>query len=211
MDIASIRKEYTLKSLEIKDVNKHPFTQFHHWFQEAVNAKVLEVNAMTLSTLSLDAYPNARIVLLKELDYGFVFFTNYESEKGRELLHTPKAALTFYWGELERQVRVIGDVEVISEEQSDKYFTSRPIGSQIGAWASPQSEKINSREILENRIEELKKEFEHKPLKRPPHWGGFRVIPNKIEFWQGRPSRLHDRILYELNQEGTWTISRLAP
>ncbi|TFV97657.1 pyridoxamine 5'-phosphate oxidase [Algoriphagus kandeliae] len=211
MDIASIRKEYTLKSLEIKDVNEHPFTQFHNWFQEAVSSKVLEVNAMTLSTFGTDGYPNARIVLLKELDYGFVFFTNYKSEKGRELLQSPKAALTFYWGELERQVRVVGDVEVISDEQSDEYFTSRPVGSQIGAWASPQSEKINSREFLEKQLENFKKEFESKPLTRPPHWGGFRVIPNKIEFWQGRPSRLHDRILYEINEEGTWTISRLAP
>ncbi|MCS5489451.1 pyridoxamine 5'-phosphate oxidase [Algoriphagus limi] len=210
MDIASIRKEYTLKSLEIKDVKEHPFTQFHIWFQEAVDSKVLEVNAMTLSTIGLDGYPNGRVVLLKELDYGFVFFTNYKSEKGRELLQSPKAALTFYWGELERQVRVRGDVEVISEKQSDEYFTSRPIGSQIGAWASPQSEKIN-RDFLEKRLENYKKEFETKPLTRPPHWGGFRIIPNQIEFWQGRPSRLHDRILYELNGEGTWTISRLAP
>lgn len=211
MDISSIRKDYTLKSLDISDVNDSPFEQFHQWLREAISAEVLEVNAMTLSTLHADGYPNGRVVLLKELDYGFVFFSNYKSEKGQELENHPKASLTFFWPELERQVRVMGTVEKISESQSDEYFLSRPRGSQIGAWASPQSHKINSREVLEERLKEMNLRFEDEKLVRPPHWGGYRVLPHKIEFWQGRPSRLHDRILYEKNEAGAWTISRLAP
>ncbi|MCR9084800.1 MAG: pyridoxamine 5'-phosphate oxidase [Cyclobacteriaceae bacterium] len=211
MDISSIRKDYTLKSLDISDVNDSPFEQFHQWLREAISAEVLEVNAMTLSTLHADGYPNGRVVLLKELDYGFVFFSNYQSEKGQELENHPKASLTFFWPELERQVRVMGTVEKISESQSDEYFLSRPRGSQIGAWASPQSHKINSREVLEERLKEMQLRFEEEKLIRPPHWGGFRVLPHKIEFWQGRPSRLHDRILYEKNEAGAWTISILAP
>jgi pyridoxamine-phosphate oxidase len=211
MDISSIRKDYTLKSLDISDVNDSPFEQFHQWLREAISAEVLEVNAMTLSTLHADGYPNGRIVLLKELDYGFVFFSNYQSEKGQELENHPKASLTFFWPELERQVRIMGTVEKISESQSDEYFLSRPRGSQIGAWASPQSHKINSREVLEERLKEMQLRFEEEKLIRPPHWGGYRVLPHKIEFWQGRPSRLHDRILYEKNEAGAWTISRLAP
>lgn len=211
MDISSIRKDYTLKSLEISDVKDNPFEQFHIWFQEAVKAEVLEVNAMTLSTLHPDGYPNGRIVLLKELDYGFVFFSNYESEKGRELAENPKASLTFFWGELERQVRVMGQVEKINSAQSDEYFLSRPKGSQIGAWASPQSNKISSRDVLEERLSEMNSRFSKEELVRPPHWGGYRVLPHRIEFWQGRPSRLHDRIFFEKNESGNWTISRLAP
>jgi len=211
MDISSIRKDYTLKSLDISDVNNSPFEQFHQWLREAISAEALEVNAMTLSTLHADGYPNGRVVLLKELDYGFVFFSNYQSEKGQELENHPKASLTFFWPELERQVRVMGTVEKISESQSDEYFLSRPKGSQIGAWASPQSHKIRSREMLEERLKEMQLRFEEEKLVRPPHWGGYRVLPHKIEFWQGRPSRLHDRILYEKNEAGAWTISRLAP
>jgi len=188
-----------------------PFEQFHQWLREAISAEALEVNAMTLSTLHADGYPNGRVVLLKELDYGFVFFSNYQSEKGQELENHPKASLTFFWPELERQVRVMGTVEKISESQSDEYFLSRPKGSQIGAWASPQSHKIRSREVLEERLKEMQLRFEEEKLVRPPHWGGYRVLPHKIEFWQGRPSRLHDRILYEKNEAGAWTISRLAP
>jgi len=211
MDILSIRKDYTLKSLDISDVNNSPFEQFHQWLREAISAEALEVNAMTLSTLHADGYPNGRVVLLKELDYGFVFFSNYQSEKGQELENHPKASLTFFWPELERQVRVMGTVEKISQSQSDEYFLSRPKGSQIGAWASPQSHKIRSREVLEERLKEMQLRFEEEKLVRPPHWGGYRVLPHKIEFWQGRPSRLHDRILYEKNEAGAWTISRLAP
>jgi pyridoxamine 5'-phosphate oxidase len=210
MNISAIRKDYALKTLEISDVNKNPFEQFHIWLQEAINSEALEVNAMTLSTLGLDGFPNGRIVLLKDIDSGFVFFTNYESEKGKELENSPKASLTFFWPELERQVRVNGLVEKVSNEESDDYFFSRPLGSQIGAWASPQSKKIPSRELLEEMKLDVEKEFSNKPIQRPPHWGGFRLIPNKIEFWQGRPSRLHDRLIFESN-EGSWEISRLAP
>ncbi|MDG1278694.1 MAG: pyridoxamine 5'-phosphate oxidase [Algoriphagus sp.] len=210
MNISAIRKDYALKTLEISNINKNPFEQFHIWLQEAIKSEALEVNAMTLSTLGLDGFPNGRIVLLKGIDSGFVFFTNYESQKGKELENSPKASLTFFWPELERQVRVNGFVEKISNEESDEYFFSRPLGSQIGAWASPQSKKIPSRELLEQMKLDVEKEFSNKPIQRPPHWGGFRLIPNKIEFWQGRPSRLHDRLIFELNNE-SWEISRLAP
>jgi len=210
MNISAIRKDYALKSLEISNISKNPFEQFHIWLQEAINSKALEVNAMTLSTLGLDGFPNGRIVLLKGIDSGFVFFTNYESQKGKELENSPKASLTFFWPELERQVRVNGTVEKISSEESDEYFFSRPLGSQIGAWASPQSKKIPSRELLEQMKLDVEKEFSNKTIQRPPHWGGFRLTPNKIEFWQGRPSRLHDRLIFELNKE-SWEISRLAP
>ncbi len=211
MDIASIRKDYSLKSLEINDVDDNPLTQFHKWLKEAVNAEVLEVNAMTLSTISAEGFPNGRIVLLKELDEGFVFFTNYLSEKGQELTKNPNASLTFFWPELERQVRVNGRVSKVSAEESDSYFFSRPIGSQIGAWASPQSQVIESRQILEDNIKELQNRFESEKISRPPHWGGFRLTPTQIEFWQGRPSRLHDRISYNKNPEGAWIRERLAP
>ncbi|WP_075352631.1 pyridoxamine 5'-phosphate oxidase [Algoriphagus marinus] len=210
MNISAIRKDYALKTLEISNINENPFEQFHVWLQEAIKSEALEVNAMTLSTLGLDGFPNGRIVLLKGIDSGFVFFTNYESQKGKELENSPKASLTFFWPELERQVRVNGLVEKISSEESDEYFFSRPLGSQIGAWASPQSKKISSRELLEQMKLDVEKEFSNKPIHRPPHWGGFRLIPNKIEFWQGRPSRLHDRLIFELNNE-SWEISRLAP
>ncbi|SDC81320.1 Pyridoxamine 5'-phosphate oxidase [Algoriphagus faecimaris] len=210
MNIASIRKEYSLRSLEIEDVLNDPLSQFRNWMKEAMKSEVLEVNAMTLSTLSLDGFPNARIVLLKEVDHGFVFFTNYESEKGQELSKNPFAALTFFWAELERQVRVTGKVERISGKESDDYFFSRPVGSQIGAWTSPQSQKIGSREVLDQRLKETETRFASEQISRPPFWGGFRLIPNKVEFWQGRPSRLHDRILYEA-KETDWQISRLAP
>lgn len=210
MNISAIRKDYSFKTLEISNINKNPFTQFNIWLQEAINSEALEVNAMTLSTLGLDGFPNGRIVLLKGIDSGFVFFTNYESQKGKELDNSPKASLTFFWPELERQVRVNGLVEKISSDESDEYFFSRPIDSQIGAWASPQSKKIASREFLEQMKLDVEKGFSNKPIKRPPHWGGFRLSPNKIEFWQGRPSRLHDRLIFEKNKE-SWEISRLAP
>ncbi len=210
MNISSIRKEYSLKTLEFSEVRDNPFDQFHIWLQEAIKSEALEVNAMTLSTLGLDGFPNGRIVLLKELDSGFVFFTNYESEKGKELENSPKAALTFFWAELERQVRIQGTIEKISETESDAYFFSRPLGSQIGAWTSPQSKKINSREALDQMQSQVEEEFEHKAMRRPPHWGGYRLTPVKVEFWQGRPSRLHDRIVYEKSEQG-WQLFRLAP
>lgn len=211
MNLSEIRKEYTLKSLDIKDVSLDPLRQFSHWFQEAVDAEALEVNAMCLSTLGINGYPNGRIVLLKEVDHGFVFFTNYESEKGQELAALPKASLTFFWAELERQVRVSGDLEKISSAESDAYFFSRPLGSQIGAWTSPQSKAIPDREFLEKRLQEMEQRFSEEKLSRPPHWGGYRLNPIQIEFWQGRPSRLHDRIRYEKSESENWIISRLAP
>lgn len=211
MRLADIRKDYTLKSLEIKDVSLDPLRQFKLWMDEAIDSEALEVNAMCLSTLGLDGFPNGRIVLLKELDHGFVFFTNYESEKGNELNSNPKASITFFWAEIERQVRVIGEVAKISEEESDEYFFSRPFGSQIGAWASPQSREISGREVIEANQRVIEEKFTPTTMVRPPHWGGYRLVPHRMEFWQGRPSRLHDRICYTKEAKGDWKISRLAP
>jgi pyridoxamine 5'-phosphate oxidase len=210
MEISSIRKEYTLKSLDSKELNFDPIAQFKIWLQEALASEVLELNAMTLSTIGLDGSPNGRIVLLKEVDHGFVFFTNYQSEKGKELEISGKASLTFFWAELERQVRIKGVVSKIAESESDEYFFSRPIGSQIGAWTSPQSQKIESREILDQRQQEVEMRFQKEPMIRPAHWGGYRLIPSSVEFWQGRPSRLHDRICYKIGNDG-WSMDRLAP
>jgi pyridoxamine 5'-phosphate oxidase len=211
MILANIRKDYSLKSLEIQDVASEPLQQFRHWMEEAIQAEALEVNAMCLSTISKDGFPNSRIVLLKELDEGFVFFTNYESSKGKELAASPKASLTFFWPEIERQVRVVGTIGKISEKESDTYFFSRPISSQIGAWASPQSQEIPDRTVIENSQKRLEEEFKLNPIQRPAHWGGYRLIPHRIEFWQGRPSRLHDRISYELEGGTNWKKVRLAP
>ncbi|WP_111669800.1 pyridoxamine 5'-phosphate oxidase [Algoriphagus litoralis] len=211
MKLADIRKEYTIKSLDLNDVSSDPFQQFRVWLNEAMDSDVPEVNAMCLSTMGLNGFPNGRIVLLKEMDHGFVFFTNYESEKGQEIQALPKGSLTFFWPELERQVRIMGSLEKVSELESDTYFHSRPIGSQIGAWTSPQSQKIETREALSKRLEDVEKRFEHEAISRPPHWGGYRLLPIRIEFWQGRPNRLHDRISYEVNSENKWIISRLAP
>jgi pyridoxamine 5'-phosphate oxidase len=211
MNISAIRQEYSLKSMNINDLSPNPLSQFDQWFKEALDAKVIEINAMTLSTLGEDGIPNGRIVLLKEVDTGFVFFTNYQSQKGRELEKNPFGSLTFFWPELERQVRIKGNIDKVSEKLSDEYFLSRPIGSQIGAWTSPQSTKINSREELHSRQKEIEKKFENSPITRPPHWGGYRLTPNYIEFWQGRPSRLHDRVCYELQENGDWELSILAP
>jgi pyridoxamine 5'-phosphate oxidase len=167
---------------------------------------------MTLASATTDGKPYARIVLLKDYDErGFVFYTNYESHKGQQLVQNPWGAIAFWWTQLERQVRIEGRVEKVSELESDEYFQSRPKGSQLGAWASNQSQVIDSREVLERRLEQLKEEYENKQVPRPPHWGGFRVIPDEIEFWQGRPSRLHDRLLYRRSEDGTWKIQRLAP
>lgn len=210
MNISAIRKEYSVKSLDINDVSSDPVIQFKSWFEEAIKAEVLEVNAMTVSTLGLDGTPNARILLLKGVDTGFVFFTNYQSEKGKELEMRNSASLTFFWAELERQVRIRGKVEKVTPSESDAYFLSRPLGSQIGAWVSPQSQKISSRADLNTRQEKIEQQFFGKTISRPPHWGGYRLVPSSIEFWQGRPSRLHDRIKYEF-KEDSWTVSRLAP
>lgn len=210
--IADIRRDYSLKTLLETEVADNPFLQFGDWWQQAVESEIDEVNAMTLATASLEGVPSARIVLLKAYDEkGFVFFTNYESAKGQELAENPKASLLFFWKELERQVRITGLVEKVSTAENDEYFLSRPTGSQIGAWASPQSHVIENRSWLENRVKELDAKFKTEPLTRPAHWGGYRVKPVIIEFWQGRSSRLHDRIQYTLQDNGGWKIERLAP
>lgn len=212
MKLAAIRKEYSLRTLEIDQLNNNPLEQFRIWLKEAIDAEVLEVNAMCLSTIGKDGFPNARIVLLKELDEGFVFFTNYESSKGQELGINPRASLTFFWPEIERQVRISGWVNKITEKESDVYFSSRPYGSQLGAWASPQSQEIRNRELIEQNQKELEEKFTSETIYRPAHWGGFRLIPHRIEFWQGRASRLHDRICFEKETaESPWKTKRLAP
>lgn len=210
--IADIRKEYKLRSLAEKDVQPDPFLQFDSWWKEAIGANLEEVNAMTLATASADGMPDARIVLLKAVDEnGFVFYTNYHSAKGQQLLENPRASLLFFWAGLERQVRISGLVSLASAKQSDEYFGSRPEGSRIGAWASPQSEVIESREWLEAEERRLTRELGGDTRRRPPHWGGYVVRPTRMEFWQGRPSRLHDRIQYTLQGNGRWIIERLAP
>jgi pyridoxamine 5'-phosphate oxidase len=211
-NIADIRKEYQLQTLREEEVAADPFVQFDHWWDDAVKSELDEANAMTLATASAAGIPAARIVLLKSVtENGFVFFTNYNSHKGKELEENPHACLVFFWKELERQVRISGRVEKISTGESDAYFNSRPAGSRIGAWASPQSSVIASREIIEANIEKYKKQFGDNDIVRPEHWGGYMVIPTMIEFWQGRPNRLHDRILYSKQAAGGWKIERLAP
>jgi pyridoxamine 5'-phosphate oxidase len=211
MSIADIRKDYQLKSLAEEDVAKSPFDQFGVWWEEAVQSKIDEVNAMALSTASLEGRPSSRIVLLKGYnEEGFVFFTNYNSDKGMQIRQNQYVSLLFFWKELERQVRIEGIALQVAAEESDAYFESRPIGSRLGAWASPQSRKIADRHVLNQELEKYTEQFKHQNVPRPPHWGGYRVKPTSIEFWQGRSSRLHDRILYELTDEH-WQISRLAP
>ena len=211
-NIADIRKDYSQQSLTEQDVQGNPIAQFSKWWNEAMAAEIEEINAMTLATASADGVPSARIVLLKGVDErGFVFFTNYQSFKGMQLEENPRACLVFFWKELERQVRVTGLVEKVSAEESDTYFNSRPEGSRLGAWASPQSQIIANRQWLEAEEEKFKEVFRSKPLLRPEHWGGYRVKPVIIEFWQGRSSRLHDRIQYTLKDQGGWQIDRLAP
>jgi pyridoxamine 5'-phosphate oxidase len=208
--IADLRRDYTQAGLEQGDPS--PFKQFELWFNQAVAADLLEPNAMTLATVTSEGKPDARIVLLKGFDtFGFVFYTNYRSQKGQELAAKPHAALVFLWGELERQVRVVGRVEKATDLEADTYFYSRPLGSRLGAWASTQSEVIPSREVLEARMMALEQEYQGREIPRPDHWGGFRVVPTEMEFWQGRPSRLHDRLRYRLKDSGSWVIDRLAP
>jgi len=210
--IADIRKDYKKHQLEESMVDKNPLKQFENWFEAAVESEVIEPNAMSLATVSPKGMPDCRIVLLKGIeDEGFVFYTNYQSNKGRELAQNPAAALTFFWPELERQVRIQGMVEKVSEQKSEEYFKSRPKESQVGAWTSPQSSVVKDREILEKREAELTEKFKNdEALPKPEQWGGYVLKPISIEFWQGRPSRLHDRILYSLVEEN-WKINRLAP
>ena len=210
--LAELLKNYSLGSMDVADVDRNPFRLFDAWFAQAVDAKLPEPNTMTLATVDSRGRPSARIVLIKGVDErGFMFFTNYESRKGRELADNPHASLLFYWIELERQVRIEGTVVKASPAESDQYYESRPLGSRIGAWASEQSQVIESRAVLEAREREISAKYgEHPP--RPPHWGGYRLIPDAIEFWQGRPSRLHDRLLYTRAVEGgDWQLARLSP
>jgi pyridoxamine 5'-phosphate oxidase len=210
--LESLRSNYALSGLQETDLLDTPFQQFQLWLKQAIAAELPEPNAMTLATLSEEGKPIARMVLLKGLDEkGFVFYTNYDSAKGKQLTETDSAALVFWWAGLERQVRVEGMVEKVSSEESDAYFQSRPKASQLGAWASPQSQVIENRDVLEKRLAQLEEKYATEKVPRPPHWGGFRVIPTAIEFWQGRPSRLHDRIRYEFDEKGDWFYQRLAP
>lgn len=212
ISIADLRKNYAQGGLTEEEAHLNPFEQFRHWFTEAVSAEILEPNAMTLATINEEGKPSARIVLLKKLDdRGFTFFTNYHSNKGKNLEKNPWASLVFLWGELERQVRIEGKVEKITSVESDEYFTRRPIGSQLGAWVSNQSEIIPHREVLEVKLQEVIKKYQGQTIPRPEHWGGFRVVPHLIEFWQGRENRLHDRLCYTLIDNQHWQRDRLAP
>jgi pyridoxamine 5'-phosphate oxidase len=222
-EIADIRKDYKLASLEEADVAANPIDQFTRWWNEAVASQIDEVNAMTLATVNAAGVPAARIVLLKGYNpNGFIFFTNYESDKGKNLAQNPNAALVFFWKELERQIRIEGTVQKVSAEESDRYFNSRPASSRIGAWASPQSAVIENRLVIEQNVERYSSIFANDSIERPDHWGGYIVKPTSIEFWQGRSSRLHDRIRYKLETsdynaatdtrtDANWKIERLAP
>ena len=214
MNIQHLRRDYSAESLDIDEVEKHPIAQFRAWFAEALSAELPEPNAMILATINANHSPAARVVLLKGFDEnGFTFYTNYNSRKGQELEQHPEAALVFNWLELQRQVRIEGAVERLSAEESTAYFQSRPKGSQIGAWASPQSEVIPDRSILQENVDALRDKYaDHDMLPRPDHWGGYLVRPRMVEFWQGRPSRLHDRIRYQWSSSHqAWHIDRLAP
>lgn len=211
MSIASLRKEYRLAALGEHDVDPDPIVQFQRWFAAAQDAHCNEPNAMTLATCTPDAYPSARVVLLKEVDArGFVFFTDYRSRKGRELADNPHAALCFHWHELERQVRIAGGVQRISRQESQAYFASRPHGARVGAWVSHQSQVIASRDVLDTAVATMTARFGDGDVPLPEHWGGFRVVPDEIEFWQGRESRLHDRMTY-VRTGGQWVRQRLSP
>ncbi|HEY6228429.1 MAG TPA: pyridoxamine 5'-phosphate oxidase [Verrucomicrobiae bacterium] len=211
MTLADLRREYTLAGLRRADLDPDPIAQFQKWFTQAMQAEIVEPNAMTLATVSAEGQPSTRIVLLKGVDQrGFSFFTNYESRKGRELAANPKAALTFFWGGLERQVSVCGSVEKLPRAESEAYFAVRPLGSQRGAWVSKQSRLVENREFLEKRLAEVEKQYGTK-VPTPPYWGGYVLNPTSVEFWQGRPNRLHDRFLYRKSGSQVWSIERLSP
>lgn len=212
MDLTELRGKYTTRGLEVEDLNKNPFKQFEIWFNDALNEKLCEPNAMSLSTVGKDLKPSIRTVLLKTFDQnGFVFFSNYKSKKAKQIEENPYAAALFAWLELERQIKIEGTIEKISTAASLKYFLSRPKGSQLGAWVSHQSEVISSRSLLEQKFDEMKNKFASGEVPFPSFWGGYVIKPTKIEFWQGGQDRLHDRFLYEKQPDGSWSIDRLAP
>jgi len=211
-DPTASRYEHAARGLRRRDLDPDPIKQFSNWFTAAIEAEIRDVNAMSLATAGRDAKPSVRVVLLKGFDQdGFVFFTNYESEKGVQLEANPYASLAFYWIELDRQIRIAGKTERTSRQESEGYFHSRPIGSQLGAWASRQSEVLDGRRVLDARMVEMTERFGDNPIPLPPHWGGYRVKPDTMEFWQGRPNRLHDRFRYRRQTDGSWLIERLAP
>ncbi len=212
MDISTLRTEYTQLGLSREELNLDPFKQFEIWFQQAIEADLPEPNAMILSTASATGFPSARAVLLKYFDSsGFVFFTNYESKKAKQIAENPQVSLLFLWLDLQRQLQILGRAVPISTAASLKYFTTRPRGSQLGAWCSAQSQVISSRQILEMKFEEIKRKFQNHEIPLPSFWGGYLVTPQSFEFWQGRPHRLHDRFLYSCQDDGSWQIDRLAP
>jgi pyridoxamine 5'-phosphate oxidase len=212
IDLAGLRREYETEGLRRADLHPDPIEQFTTWFSTAVNTGLPDANAIALATATPDGKPSVRIVLLKGFDQGgFVFFTNYQSDKGRELVANSQAAFVIYWVQLERQIRVAGRVEKTSRAESQVYFHSRPRGSQLGAWVSHQSEVIDARRILEARLAEMTERFAGVEIELPPHWGGYRIVPEALEFWQGRANRLHDRFRYTRQPDGSWTIDRLAP
>lgn len=212
LDLAALRHDYVANGLRRADLAADPFRQFAKWFEEAAAAEIRDVNAMALATGTRDGTPDLRIVLLKDVSKGgFVFFTNYESAKGKQIDANPRVVLNFFWAQLERQIRISGAATKISDRESEEYFQSRPIGSQLGAWASQQSEVIASRDVLEAQLAEVARKFADKAVPLPPHWGGYRVVPETIEFWQGRTNRLHDRLRYTRQSDGGWLIERLSP
>lgn len=212
LEIAALRHDYIAHGLRRADLDRDPMKQFAQWFDEAAAAQIRDVNAMSLATATPDGAPSARIVLLKAVsEHGFVFFTNYDSAKGQQLERNPQAALNLFWVQLERQIRIEGEVEKTSREESEEYFHSRPAGSQLGAWASSQSEVIANREALNASLTEVTDRFAGDVIPLPPHWGGYRVKPTMIEFWQGRTNRLHDRFRYTRQPDASWLIERLSP
>ncbi len=212
-EIADLRRDYNNNTLQIEEVEALPIPQFSKWFDDAMKGGVLEPNAMILSTVNEQGRPSSRVVLLKGVDEkGFIFYTNYQSRKAQELAGNPMASLLFNWMQQERQIRIEGKVELLEENLSNSYYNKRPLGSRIGAWSSPQSRYIPNRKILEENVKSIEHLFEgNEEISRPPFWGGFRLVPDKMEFWQGRSNRLHDRLMYSLESDGSWRIERIAP